>query len=587
MRLNIHFLLVLLVGCIAFIGDILIYCLKLNYVASLIIATSVIVLLLTFLISKRKIKISFDFEKTDIFLFVALIFVTIITGIVYPDYIYDVVSYHAYLQKHPFIDKVNFDFFPGRIYCVCLFPLGDRIFYIFRYIFGYRFGTILSFYLPIVLFYQVKRFLNVLNKDTKRSSIWAYGIFLVIIFSTNVGTYYIDNLLICFILEAVITIFSYEKILNNRMILYYISLLFGIAVGIKVTSVFFIIPLVVYLLIVERKNIKSINILDVFVSIFIFMIPFIVYVIDNYIQTGSVLFPYYNSIFKSEYYSYTNWVDERFGIPGIIKKIFWPIIVNLMPLYGDEAAIHDYSWIVGYIFVLGFIFYCIVINRKEIKTKQFKLAIISIVYTVIWIIFLQGYMRYAGIIPIIWVVLIINFLQNYLSDWIHILPDSFKTKKIKNMLFVYIIIMILVIGGICMSSYLDKKNAKYIFKDIERYNEKIHIDGVWGATYDCCEFADLIREDDVPIYGLHKDYYKDSPKALEMWYERILNNDIYVIIDYYGGDFEKCKRVKELKEDDFEIEEIVHVYNADEIPYINTSGEWYLAKVKYVGEVNY
>ena len=156
MILNLYFLIVLVIASVAFIGDIIIYSLNISYEISIIISTILVFMVLYCSIKNRILKVTLDFEKTDIYLFIVMFFVSIITGIVYPDYTYVTVSYHSFLQEHPFIVKVNFDFFPGRIYCMFLFPLGNRMYYIIRFLFGYRFGTILSFFSPIVLFYQIK-----------------------------------------------------------------------------------------------------------------------------------------------------------------------------------------------------------------------------------------------------------------------------------------------------------------------------------------------------------------------------------------------------------------------------------------------
>ena len=146
MTINFCFFIIFILAEIACINDYIIYIFGIGYVVSLIITSLLTIILNAILIKRKKILISFDFEKEDIFLFVAMLFVTLLTGIVYPEYTYDSISYHIYLQKYFPIDKVNFDFFPTRIYCLCLFPLGDRIYYIFRFLFGLRFGTIVSFF---------------------------------------------------------------------------------------------------------------------------------------------------------------------------------------------------------------------------------------------------------------------------------------------------------------------------------------------------------------------------------------------------------------------------------------------------------
>ena len=178
MKINIYFCIVFIISMIAFITDIILYIIGGKYLISLIISALIVINIFVYWIKKQKIEITIDFEKTDVFLFIGMFFITIFSGIVYPDFVYDTISYHEYLQKNPFMDKVNYDFFPGRIYCMGLFPVGDRMYYIIRYFFGYRFGATLSFFSTIVIFYQVKNILKILTNNSKMSSIITYGIFL-------------------------------------------------------------------------------------------------------------------------------------------------------------------------------------------------------------------------------------------------------------------------------------------------------------------------------------------------------------------------------------------------------------------------
>jgi hypothetical protein len=69
-----------------------------------------------------------------------------------------------------------------------------------------------------------------------------------------------------------------------------------------------------------------------------------------------------------------------------------------------------------------------------------------------------------------------------------------------------------------------------------------------------------------------------------MFYEKIKNNDIYVLFDTYSEDLEKNMQVITLKNLNYEIVSIEKIYTADEISYIDASTTWVLAKVKYVGE---
>lgn len=329
-----------------------------------------------------------------------------------------------------------------------------------------------------------------------------------------------------------------------------------------------------YIILKNYKQIKYLKFYDIIICFILCCIPYITYMIDNYIQTNSIIFPYYNKIFHSEYFANYNWVDFRFGIHGIINKIFWPIIVScFIYRYGDDNPFYDPIWAVGYIFIIVFIIYNL---RKKNKNLIFSVSVISLIYTIVWITILQGYMRYGGVIAVLYAVSIIAFIISKLK--IRDIENTF----LKNEIFIVCIIFNICIGCIYINNEMDFNNLIYLFKDKEKY--EIHIDGVWGAPKDCCAFASLIREKNTPIYSLQKEYFKDNEKTLKMWYEKISSNDIYVIIDYYGGSWNENLRVKSLKESNFEIYDIVDCYTVDEIPYINANSVWYLVKVKYIGE---
>lgn len=575
MKFNISFFILLFIAFTACINDIIIYFTGIGYGISIFISLALATIISIFLIKNKKIKVSIDINKYDIYLFLAMIFVTLITGIVFPDYVYDVLAYHTYLQENPFTDKVNFDFFPGRIYCIFLFALGDRMFYIFRYFLGYRAGAILSFCLPIVLYYQTKQILKHFGSTDKKASILSYFIFLVLEFSCNIGNYYIDNLPVLFLLQAIIIILTNEDLINKKNIFIYFFIL-GVSVGIKITSVFFAIPIMIYMLYKNKQYLKDIKVYDLLIGLVLFVIPYFVYVLNNIKQTGSPLFPYYNEFFKSDLFELSNWKDERFGINGIFNKLFWPIIVNTLYKYGDELHMHDYAWVIGYIFIILFVIKT-TLNKSK-KDERFELAILSLICTAEWVIFLEGYMRYGIIIPIIWTLIILS----YISEKIRI-PTSIQIIEKYINLTVFLII---VISGLrCSYLFLDTDNLKYVFKDIERKQTPIHIDGVWGTTYDCSSYPSLIREDNTPIYCLDKSYFENNPKTLNMWYEKMTNNDIYVVVDVYeDSTFEDNYKIRYLENHGFKIEDIIAAYTPDEIPYANAHSIWFITKVKYIGE---
>ena len=570
MRINGFFMVVFMLALIASINDILIFCFGINYICSLIISALFAIIALVLLIKKKKIIVSSDFEKSDILLFIAMFFFTLISGVVFPEYVYDTSSYHLYLQKCFPIDKVNFDFFPTRIYCICLFPLADRMYYIVRFLFGLRLGTLLSFFSPIVLYYQTKKILKKCTNDSKLINVFSYAIFGITTYSRYIGTYYIDNIMVLFLLELIIIVLYNEKeLLKDKLYTIIFALISGFSIAIKITAIFYLIPIYLYLLFVNRKGMKISSLL----ILFIFIIgPSVVYMVDNYIQTGSILYPYYNTIFKSEYFGDYNWVDERFTIKGIVQKAFWPLRLGFnYERYGDDLDCLDIFFGLSYLGFLVSLVFDIYKKRMDTITKLEIFVVISYIF---WIVVMKGYCRYGTIVALVMAMIVYGRIINYI-DLKNIKFDS--ALKISLIGSVYITTIVF---GIYSFKDFDYNNFKYIFKDrdIEKYT--IAIDGVWGAPEDNSGFVSLIRQEGTPIYNLHRKYFEDSPKALSMWEEKMNNNRIYTIIDYYGGELENNWTYKKIVQDGFRIKEIVDEYTTDEIPYINCNGKWILVEIE-------
>ena len=379
MKINFHFFVVLFIAVVAILCDLLIYITKIDYGIALCLSAFVCTIVTILFFKKKSIKITFDYEKKDIFIFIAFILLIIVQSFLKPDFPYDVKSYHIYLQENAFADKLNFDFFPGRIFCVFLFPLGDRMHYIFRYLLGYRLGTVFSSYILVVIYYQVKRILENLSNNKKSKSLFAYGILTIFVLSDFYGSYQIDNLGLVFLLELFYITFFKDDLIKNKKLLFFAIFLSGISIGIKVSNAFFVAILVLYGIIKNRKDLKTLRIRDLLISLFLILIPYIVYLYDNYKQTGSPLFPYYNSIFKSEYFGLYNWKDLRFTQKNIFfDSILWPLNAFLIQLdYGHNKAqdiTREVCLAVYYIFTYFYTISSII--RKKVKNKLFNLSIL-------------------------------------------------------------------------------------------------------------------------------------------------------------------------------------------------------------------
>ena len=163
-----------------------------------------------------------DIEEEKIIDLIFIAILLVITGltIIYPDTFWDSYSYHIYLQQNPFADKINSDFFPGRTLTSFVYPIADRIFYMFRTVLGFRLGTLPGYFLIAVMFYQIKKYLNKLigeKIDSKYISILSIiplGVFIIL---QQLGTYYIDNFSVVILLEILyIVLFERENIFKEK-----------------------------------------------------------------------------------------------------------------------------------------------------------------------------------------------------------------------------------------------------------------------------------------------------------------------------------------------------------------------------------
>ena len=105
------------------------------------------------------------------------------------------------------MDKINYDFFAGRAVNSFLYPLADRVNFLFRNILGYRVGTMGSYYILIVIFYQIKKFLKEMTKNVSEKLISIFSIFSCLIYPEVP----IDNLfIVAFLLIFLNDLVSYQ-----------------------------------------------------------------------------------------------------------------------------------------------------------------------------------------------------------------------------------------------------------------------------------------------------------------------------------------------------------------------------------------
>ena len=343
-NISFYFFIVLFIQVI--VSDTIIYCFSIKYLIAQILALPINILINLFLIYKGKIQIQNTFTKYDTLFLILFLLITIST-IIFPDEFYDSFSYHIYLQKNAFADKINYDFFPGRTLTTYTYPIVDRLFCLFRTRLGFRLGVIPSYLILITIYYQIKKYLkqlfsnNLCEKSISFLSILPICAFIIL---QQVGTYYIDNICLSLLLEfTYIILFESKNIFKEKMRLYYLAFLCGIMVSCKFTLAFYMILPLLYVLIHNYKDIKTLKIYDYPFLIVIAILPLFVYMLDAILDTGSPVFPYYNSIFKSKYFGNYDWFDtDVYGARNILQVLIWPLYITIFPNRGYNLHQIDY-----------------------------------------------------------------------------------------------------------------------------------------------------------------------------------------------------------------------------------------------------
>ena len=547
-NLNIHMFIFLNLIAITILNDILIFFTNMEYNISLLLCTTVVGIL-SFLIFKRNIEIQKDIDKSDIIPIIAIILLSMLKLLSIDDFV-DTLTYHLYNQMHPFIDKVNFDFLPSSSF---FFPLGDRLNYIFVNFLGIRFGTILSCYVAIILYYQFKNILKILVPDLKVKMRTFYV--LLILFSVSVaiyiGSFFTDNFSSILLFELVYIFVQNINLLKNKKYLYLSTFIMGALVGIKLTNLFLGVPIITLLLIRNIKEngfkeLKNIRIYDYFLLVVTAIFPFIIYLLNNYIQTGNPVFPFVNNIFNSVYYKNVTGADTRFGAKNFFEFIIWPIYICFDSIRGNDIySIIENTWGLGYIFTI-----CSLCNYKKQKSDINWFSLLLVVLTFIWIKFVSGYVRYGLVLSYCFYIIIIYYLEKEFLK----LKDLFAKRHEKPLCFLIFeleILVMIVLFALYISTTISY--SLYYYRVVKSSNIKpthdietkisapYDIDGVWMCTRYNNYYTDIIRDKEDPMFNLDvitpldpmcrvKSGYSEYTQ--ELFKEKIKNKSLYMAIPF-------------------------------------------------------
>lgn len=348
---------------------------------------------------------------------------------VYPDRGYDTYNYHIIAQSPEFRNYFEGRYFGLGNFQVWGFRLGDRLFYYFRCLLGFRMGTILNTLVLVIVYAQICQMLDTITGHCKKNFairlcsnkfVWAIAILFYTQTLLMFGSYYVDVLALPIGMEILRKLISdTEKETNSREIAYF-ALLNGIWLGFKLTNVIYVIPCVLLFL---SKKINKFKIRDWFIAIFMGLFPFAVYLIYNFTCTRNLIFPYYNAIFKSPYYPLISFKDQRWGGTTLFEKLFWTLYAAFKPDYRQCEISDSAPPIVLMIGIAAVVF--IVVNalvsriryrQKAADQTPVLLTGVTVISSFLWA-FTTGYARYFIFGRILWGFLAYFFIVKLLDKF--------------------------------------------------------------------------------------------------------------------------------------------------------------------------
>lgn len=324
-----------------------------------------------------------------------------------PDLSFDVLN-HRLIQGERALRGPQFlpgDFFPT------IFPFNpasDMLTGLFRHLFGYRLGTMVNL---LVLIWTGTILEKMLRPLLKRAWLSCLGVLLVL-FTEHVmfeiSNYMVDLLALPLILEALRLALSYDESETRRWDLWWAALLLGGAVGLKLTNVAMVAPVMaVFAVRFFRTRPDKATLARLAPALILFLLPLLAHAVYIYRQTGNPFFPFYNSVFRSPYWSDVQFYDGRWGPKNWRETVLWPVISFWAPQRLSELGLYAGRVAIGFVAALA----CMVLPRISARVRLIALTVLlgSFMWSVT-----SGYARY-----VLFIEMLSGILALYLAGYIY------------------------------------------------------------------------------------------------------------------------------------------------------------------------
>lgn len=359
------------------------------------VSRAVALAFIVLLVWKNRHFFSFEQKKIDYKCIIGITIIVVFSFIkcVVPDGGFDTGNYHLIAQEPGFVNYFK-DYFALGNFQIWGFRLSDRLFYIPRLLLGYRMGTLFNSFVLCVSYVQMVHIVSkICNKNNKSGDIVILFSLIILLSQKtlfNFGTYGVDVLGFPFGLEAINNIINVKENKANQTQVIIFALINGFWFALKMTNIIFVAPMVL-LYIFYQKDIKLKSWL---LSILCCTAPCSIYIIFNYICTKNPIFPYYNTVFKSDLYLASNFADKRWGGQTLTQKLLWIFYAIFNPSERQSEisnTIGTFLYIVG-IFSILFIF-ILTICKNDRFLFHHEIGILFLVSGILWGL-TTGYERY-------------------------------------------------------------------------------------------------------------------------------------------------------------------------------------------------
>ena len=310
----------------------------------------------------------------------------------YPDLSFDVLSYHIFHSERALrgMMRVPGDFAPAY-FPYFNNPVADMITGMFRHLFGFRLGTFVNY---LALLWTGTILFKLFRRDIRSAALLSLAVLLILLSEqllSEINNYMVDLLALPLLLEATYLALR-EDDQTSRTTKYYIciSLLLGMSIALKLTSLVFALPIGLIVLgkfLATRPHSLSRYVRITGTMAVAFFLPIVPHALCLFRLTGNPVFPLYNKLFKSPYWPDENISDGRWGPRGVWQTLLWPFEIVFRQERLSELHVYSGRMSLG----LGAAILLVFLVRNQ---RARALGFITIVSAVLWSMG-TGYIRYG------------------------------------------------------------------------------------------------------------------------------------------------------------------------------------------------